>query len=368
MVGPTPILIGSQMLSGGGTEGQMVGLAKTLDPKRFEVHVICFRRDAVVADALIAKGVQVFELPVGSFVSLKNILHIWTLVQYLRKHQIRLFHAFDMPLAIFGAPVARFAGVPVVLSSIRGQRNLYSSGHERLLQFSDRFVHGIVANASSLVDFLGARGTPREFTRLCQNGIDTRPYEEIQRDLARPLTIGAVCVLRPEKNLELLMRAFSQLTDRASLRLRITGSGPMLESLKTLAVALRLESDVLSFHPATRDVPAALGEIDIFVSASFSEGLSNSIMEAMAAGCAVAASAVGGNLELIQDRATGLLFDPLRVETLTQALRTLVDDAPLRIRIAESGREWIGSNFSMAASARTMGSIYDGYLLAAGQD
>ena len=177
-----------------------------------------------------------------------------------------------------------------------------------------------------------------------------------------------MCVLRPEKNLELLMRAFSQLTDRASLRLRITGSGPMLESLKTLAVALRLESDVLSFHPATRDVPAALGEIDIFVSASFSEGLSNSIMEALAAGCAVAASAVGGNLELIQDRATGLLFDPLRVETLTQALRTLVDDAPLRIRIAESGREWIGSNFSMAASARTMGSIYDGYLLAAGQD
>jgi glycosyltransferase involved in cell wall biosynthesis len=160
----------------------------------------------------------------------------------------------------------------------------------------------------------------------------------------------------------LLLRAFAALLPAAEgLRLRITGSGPTLASLQALAADLKIGSAV-SFHPATSDVLGALRELDVFVLPSFSEGLSNSIMEAMASGCAVAASAAGGNVELIEDGVTGLLFDPLRVETLEAALRRLVEDARLRSRLAEAGAEFIEGRFSRSAAARRMESIYAGFL------
>ena len=354
----------SQMISSGGTERQLSELSKAIDHSRFEPHVFCFIGDEARAFELAAHGVKVVVLPVRSFARFSTIRHAFTFASYLRRHKIRIFHAFDMPFAIFGAPLARIAGVPVVLTSVRGNRDLYSPLHRKLLRVSDRFVDGIVANAVSLVDHLRRQGVSRNLLRICHNGIDLRRFPVVDRDAGRPLTIGCVCVLRREKNLETLLRAYAALSDRENLRLRITGGGQLLESLRSLAATLSLDSAEASFHPATDDVATALQELDIFVLPSFSEGLSNSLMEAMVSGCAVAASAVGGNLELIRDGETGLLFDPLQVESLTAALRRLVGDGALRRRLAAAGSTFIRERFSMSASARSMEGVYEEFLAA----
>ena len=231
-----------------------------------------------------------------------------------------------------------------------------------MLRFADRFVHGIVCNAAALVDDLTARGVPPALLRICHNGIAVSRFPSARREPSPTLTIGTVCVLRPEKNLELLLRAYGALQERRNLRLRITGSGPVLGSLQALALSLGLSSPEVSFQPAVTDVAAELAGIDIFVLPSLSEGLSNSIMEAMISGCTVAASAVGGNRELVRNGETGMLFDPSRVETLTEVLEELTGNGALRAKLSSAGAAFIRDGFAMSAAASKMQAIYDEFL------
>jgi len=98
--------------------------------------------------------------------------------------------------------------------------------------------------------------------------------------------------------------------------------------------------------------------IDIFVLPSLSEALSNALMEAMACGCAVVASNVGGNPELVRDGETGLLFNPGDASTLAAALQILIENESLRGRLAARGTELVRENFSIHSSAQRMSEIY----------
>jgi glycosyltransferase involved in cell wall biosynthesis len=98
--------------------------------------------------------------------------------------------------------------------------------------------------------------------------------------------------------------------------------------------------------------------IDIFVLPSLSEALSNSLMEAMACGCAVVASNVGGNPELVTDRQTGLLFPSRDAAALADGLRLLIGNERLRSTLAGAAACSIAERFSLAASARRMEQIY----------
>jgi L-malate glycosyltransferase len=358
---PVPVVLACQWLRGGGTERQMVELVKALDRSRFEPHVFCMIDDEATRRDLTGRGIPVQVLPVRTFAGVDTAKLAWSFGRYLRKQRIALFHAFDMPFAIFGAPVARLARTPVVLTSCRGHRALYEPKHQKMLRVSDRFTDGIVCNATALVEDLAASGLERERIHLCHNGLDIARFPSVRSESADGLTIGSVCVLRPEKNLQLLLRAFAALKDCQNLRLRITGSGPEEGALRALAGELGI---VVDFHPAVSDIGSELAKIDVFVLPSLSEGLSNSIMEAMACGCTVAASAVGGNLELVKNRETGMLFDPGKVETLTAVLEELVRDGALRARLAGAGAEYVRSSLSMSASVGRMSEIYDGYLAA----
>jgi glycosyltransferase involved in cell wall biosynthesis len=116
------------------------------------------------------------------------------------------------------------------------------------------------------------------------------------------------------------------------------------------------------FDGDSRDVAEALREIDIFVLPSLSEALSNSLLEAMACGCAVAASRTGGNPELVTHEETGLLFRPADAEDLTSVLLRLLADQDLRRRLAEAAPVFVASRFGIRDSVAVMASIYDRYL------
>jgi glycosyltransferase involved in cell wall biosynthesis len=176
------------------------------------------------------------------------------------------------------------------------------------------------------------------------------------------LVIGVVCVLRPEKGLDTLLDAFAQVRGlQPGMRLVVVGSGPCLPGLQDRARALGILPDCL-FEPATPHVAEWLQAIDIFVLPSLSEALSNSLMEAMACGCAVAASRVGGNPELVKDGETGLLFEPRDAAGLAEALRLLICDSTLRATFAANAARTIQSRFSLPAAARSLGEIYSALL------
>lgn len=356
-----------RQLGPGGTERQLTEMARGLDASRFRVHVGCFH-EGVRADDLRAAGIPILRLPVTSFMKPDAVTGAWQLGRYLRRNKIRLVHTFDYPLNCFAVPVARTFGVPIVLSSQRAHRNLVPGPYLRLLRVAERIANGIVVNSESVrQEMLTDERVPATRLHLCYNGIDTSRFSASPR-LRMPavadasLVVGVVCLLRPEKGLSTLLRAFAQVSQvQAGLKLALVGSGPERPGLETLAQELGIRSHCV-FEPTVADVAPWLRSIDIFVLPSLSEALSNALMEAMSCGCACIASSTGGNPELIRQSDTGLLFEPGNVQELAEQLSVVIADASLRRRLAEASTREIQHRFSLQASAARMAEIYESYL------
>ena len=358
-----PVMLMARELGLGGSERQLAEIALALDRDRFEPHVGCFTDVGFRAHDLREAGVPILELGVRSLVSQSALAGAWRMGRYLKRHGIRLVHAFDVPLDLFAVPVARFFQTPVVLASQRAHRSLTPGATRQLLRLTDRMVDGIVVNSRSVAGELAAEdGVPASMIRLAYNGVDTGLFRREGPRAPLPWTdasvvIGIICALRPEKGLLTLVEAFEGLRARDHrVKLLIVGSGPMLSQLQARAGA------DCHFQPAVRDVAPWLRAIDIFVLPSLSEALSNSLMEAMACGCCPVASDVGGNPELVEDGHSGLLFPAGDSAALGTRLALVVEDAGLRKRLAGNAVDAMRRSFTSAASARTMGAIYDEYL------
>ena len=362
-----PILLASQLLDGGGSERQMRQFATALIDLAFEVHVAFFRPDEVRERELRACGVQTVHIPLTSFGSpstLKVASQLWS---YLKTHSIQLVHAFDAPTCTFVLPIARLAGTRVVLASQRGNRRLDSTTTNRLRWLSDAVSHGIVVNAEALAVHLESEGVPKPKIRFCPNGLDTKRFSPDGRrrlpELAgASVVIGCVATHRPEKQLPFLVDSFAEMRrQRPGLRLVLVGSGSETSKIQERIVAHQLGPDCLMI-PHTPDTAEILRSIDVFLLTSASEGQSNSLMEAMATGCAVIGSNVEGTRDLIRDGVNGYLFEYLNQADLVRTTLALVDDATLRNKISADASEWVRSTMSLEASAMRMAAIYEEYL------
>jgi L-malate glycosyltransferase len=348
----------TRALGVGGSERQLTELAKSLDPAEFEPHVGCFLSEGFRAEELRAHGVPVAQFPVSSFLGPSLFSGALALGRYLRDHRIRLVHTFDVPLNLFGVPLARLSRVERVISSQRAHRALTPGLRRHLLRRIDGLVDGIVVNCEAVRrDLIDVDRVPPRLIHLCYNGIDTALFPPASEPRPGPVVIGVVCALRPEKGLDTLLEAFAALGPRPHARLLVVGSGPSLPGLQALAARLGLNGRCV-FEPATKDVAGRLRQIDIFVLPSLSEAFSNALMEAMACGCCVAASRVGGNPELVIDGETGLLFRAGDSAELTGVLDRLLEDTALRARLAGAGAERIRREFTIAQAAERMGAIY----------
>jgi len=366
-VSPKPVLLMVRELGLGGSERQMAELAQALDKSEFEAHVGCFIEDGFRAQELRRAGIPILALPVRSFLAFNALEGAWHMGQYLRRHRIQLVHTFDLPLTCFGVPVARAWGVRAVLSSQRANRALQPR-YRRLARFTDRLAHGIVVNCEAMrVHMIEDEGARPERLYVCPNWIDIEHYSPLP-PLRPPLlagaslVIGVVCALRPEKGLLTLIDGFSQVRDAApGLKLIIVGDGPMLGPLEQRARQQGLGQQCV-FQPGVADVREWLREIDIFVLPSLSEALSNSLLEAMASGCTMIASRVGGNPELVRDGKTGLLFTAGDAEDLARCLRSLIGSKPLREQLRENSLRFVRENFHKGASVGRMQELYRSFL------
>ena len=350
----------------GGSERQLAVTALGLDRNLFQPHVACFSGGGFRARELKRGGVPVLELGVRSLISGSVIHAARRLGRYLERHRIQIVHAFDVPSVLFAVPAATWYRVPVVLSSQRAHRALTPGLTRHLLRLTDRLADGIVINSQAVArELVTGDGVPRSLLHLAYNGIDTGRFQRDGPKAALPwpdprVVIGVVCALRPEKGLTTLLDAFAQVLERGPLaRLLIVGSGPMAEQLAERARQLRLGS-ACHFQAAVEEVAPWLRTMDIFVLPSLSEALSNALMEAMACGCCVVASEVGGNPELVENGKTGMLFAAGDSQALAVALDSLMQNETRRHNLADAGAAFIRDGFSSQAAAGRMGLIYTG--------
>lgn len=357
------VLLMVRELSIGGSERQLCEMAKALDPSRFAVHVAAFRPEGIRASELRRAGVPVVGIPLRSFRSPWR--GVRDLRQYVREHRIQIVHGFDPPSCLLIALAFPLTGRAVRLTSQRNYQQVRTPRVRWGMRIAHRLVDGIVVNCEAMREHLVRdERLRRERVHLCYNGLDTGRF---RRSAAPPagvvpagaMTIGAVCALRPEKNLSLLLEAFAAC--RASderLFLLVVGSGPEKARLEARAAQLNVAAHC-RFEPTVADVVPWLSLVDIFVLPSRFEALPNALMEAMACGCACVASRVGGTPELIAEGETGFLFDPGDGAALAAHLRRLIADGALRARLAEAAMARIRSEFSLETSAARLGAIYE---------
>jgi glycosyltransferase involved in cell wall biosynthesis len=239
---------------------------------------------------------------------------------------------------IYGTLVGRFSGIPAVVTS---RRDTGFSRNWRLRLFEQWLVNPlvdrVVAVSPTIADATRReRGLRPERILTIENGVDVSALEASLhlRDESRrawglaPETpaVGVVGHLSPIKGHADFLQAAAQVA-AADPRVRffLVGDGPLRPSLEALAGALGM-ADRVVFTGARKDAARLLAMLDIFVLPSHAEGMSNALLEAMAMGLPVVATAVGGNPDVVRDGVTGLLVPPRQPRALAGALAELLAD------------------------------------------
>jgi L-malate glycosyltransferase len=365
---PQPVLLMVRELTLGGCERDLTKMATHLDRSRFTPHVGCFIAKGLRFDELTARNIPVVEFPVRSFVSASMVSGARAMARYIKAHGIRLVHPFDVPTTLFGVPIARACGIPGVASQLSYRNHLYARRDLFLLRMVDRISSKIVVNSKEIQRHLVEEvGVHADLTYLCYNGVDTNEFhprdrQRVPRLKDSKLVIGIVCALREEKGLALLVEAFSKIRwERDAMKLVIVGQGPMRAQLEALRDRLDLQNEML-LAPATSEVAAWMRSIDIFVQPSTSESFSNAMLEAMACGCCVIGSRVGGTPELIGDQTSGLLFNSGDLDGLVECLRKVIRDEELRNRLASGAAHRAATEFSIERAVKRTEALYTSLL------
>ena len=365
MRAPQPIFLLIRELGIGGCERDVTKVATRLDRSMFSPRVGCAFPDGFRKKELEAAGIPIIRLSTGTFLSKNWLRGVRELAHYLRTHRIRLVHSYDCPMNILATPVAKLCGTPVVIASQLSYRSLNPPMDVWRLRFCDQLADRVVVNCKAIErHMIEDEMVAPERLYLCYNGVDPAVFhpggsEKPAALKDASLVIGSVCALRPEKRMDLLIEAFGRVQHlRAGLKLVIVGSGTEERTLRAQARNLGLE-DKCHFEPATRTVADWLRAIDVFVLPSSSEAFSNALLEAMACGCCVVGSRVGGTPELIEHGERGLLFEAGDGGQLAGALGMLIQQDSLRDGLAAASARFARETFPMDLAAARMQNLYE---------
>jgi glycosyltransferase involved in cell wall biosynthesis len=287
---------------------------------------------------------------------------ILRLARALRGRRIRVLHSFDFYSNMLGVPAARLAGVPVVIASQRDLGNLRPPFERRLHNVVLRFAHYLSVNAETVAERVRKAGiAPPRHIVMIRNGVDCGRFSGAldAESPARPITIGTVAVLRPEKGLSCLVQAARDVVERfPAVRFVIWGDGPLRLELEAQVRDLGL-AGVVTLAGATPEPEAALRQLHVFVLPSLSEASSNALLEAMASGRAVVATRIGGTPALIEDEVTGLLVPPGDPVELAGAIVRLIKEPELAARLAAQAQRRARTEFGIERMVARFEALYD---------
>jgi glycosyltransferase involved in cell wall biosynthesis len=347
----------------GGTELQLVGLIHRLDRKRFDPRLVTLRcgedlgREADCAHT---------ELDVRRLLSSQGLKELHRLRRLLRDERVGIVQTFFQDATLFGMVAARAANVPVRLIAFRDMGFWRTRSQEFGMRRVYPLATGFLANSEAVKSEACTRDrlSPSRW-RVIYNGIDVDRY----RFEAHPepeVAVGIVGNLnRRVKRADLFLRAAARVSRRnAHVTWHVVGDGELRAEYEALASDLGI-ADRVVFAGRVVDVAGYLRKLAIGVSCSDSEGLSNAVLEYMLAGCAVVATAVGGNLEVVRHGETGLVVLPGDETALADAVMTLLRDIPTRLALARNARSMVEREFGWERCVTQHEAYYDQALIAA---
>ena len=340
----------------GGLENGVVNVINGIDPGEFESSVCCLKDKGEFAARIRDPAVGVIEM--GWRTGNDPLLPL-RLAALFRRLGVDIVHTRNAEAFFYGMAGAKLAGVPHVIHSEHGRTFPEKPLRARLQRWLLGSVDYVFAVSARLRDDLVREiGVARERLDIIYNGVDLGRFSGAgpQSSTAEVL-IGSVGRLVAVKNYPLLLRALAALPISPPWRLVLVGDGPERASLESLAGELGIRERV-EFLGHRDDVPPLLQRMTVFVLPSVSEGLSNTLLEAMAAGAAIVASDVGGNREIVEHEASGLLFESDDLEGLSAALSRLISDPTLRKRLSDTAAARVREQFSLEGMLRRYEEMY----------
>jgi sugar transferase (PEP-CTERM/EpsH1 system associated) len=315
----------------GGLERVVIDLVNQASAD-FEFVVCCLDDAGPWATLVTAERGKVISLhrEAGKFLSV-----IRNLVKVIKRENIQVVHTHNVTAHLFGAIAARLSGVRI-LHTEHGKTIGNERHHARLNRIAHLFTdYTVVVSQQLAKEVERAEGVKPSRLETITNGIRLEEFgcqmerHVLREELGLPSSarlIGSVGRLVKDKNFPLLLRAFSSIARQYDdVALVLVGGGHLLSDLQDEARRLNVNRRV-HFLGTRGDIPKILGSLDVFVLSSTNEGLSVSLLEAMAAACPIVATAVGGNSTLIADGVNGLLVPSDDRTGLQLAITRLLDD------------------------------------------
>lgn len=362
-------------LSTGGLENGLVNIINRFPQNSYRHVIVCITTADEFSSRITAPGVDVIQMhkqpghDLGFYLKMRRTL---VRLQPQIVHS-RNLAALEMQLCTLG-----MRGVKRVhgehgreIGDLDGSNRKYLFFRRVMRPLIDHYIAVSADLEAWLKDRVGVRA-PR-VTQI-YNGVDhqrfapgsVKPLALLPQHWQCPndmLVVGTVGRLTPVKDQQTLLRAVALLRQQAPelaarLRVVIVGDGPLRGELEQLVTELQL-TECVWLAGDRRDVPALLHLMDLFVLPSLGEGISNTVLEAMASGLPVIATAVGGNLELVEDGATGALFPVGDVGSLQRTLADLLGNDEKRERRAVRAQAFVTSTFDWNKTVQAYLEVYD---------
>ena len=301
----------------------------------------------------------------------RDPLGIVELARLFRRLRPDVVHLNSSKAGVLGRIAAVTARVPVRIFTAHGWAFKATSGRDsRLYLLADRAVEPMTSMVICVSENerragLAAGVCTEKRSIVIRNAVEVGAAPARNRGDEPPVQIVSVGRLAPPKDFPTLVTAVARLPEGRA-HLRVFGDGPLRAELEAQTRALGIEAAV-EFAGEVPDARPHLEDADVFVLSSLSEGMPVSILEAMAAGLPVVASAVPGLEEVVVEGATGFLTPPGDADALTERLGRLVDDPSLRGRLGAAGRVRAEQHFSLPAWRNAHYSLYRSLLAERGR-
>ena len=361
----TRVLIVNSTLHIGGAEQVAASLARGLDRDQFEVAACYLKEPGLVAEQMVASGVELLHLP-GFRPNQPDYFTSLKLRGLIRSRDIRVIHTHDIHGMIDGAicrilaPSVRFVHT-FHFGNYPHRRPHYKWIEGSLWRLADTLV-AVGHNQANQIH--KCFGIPLDRLRVIWNGVDDPSLKAQPRqleDLSGPgvPVIASVSTLIPQKGLEHLLQAASILKASGDrFVLVIAGDGGLRDSLRTLANELGLNECVRFLGWVPQASEHLLPTCDIFVQSSLWEAMSVVVLEAMASSKPMVVTDVGENQHVVLNERTGLVVAPGDPGALADGLRRLLRDADLRRRMGSAARQRYESEFTTRNMISAHESLY----------
>jgi len=353
----------------GGAERILLRLIRLLPPEKYRASLVTFRLDPEVFHDFPC---PFHFLPLRRTYDFNALEMGLKLRKLIRSENIAIAHTFFETSDLWAGPIARFSGVPILISSRRDLGILRASKHHLAYRFVNRFFDRVLAVSQEVRNYcIVEDGLPPEKVLTLYNGIELDQIAS--RDSAAVSRASLGCVeashliitaanIRRVKGLDVLVRA-AAIVQREFPRAIFLIVGGILEpeyarELEELTRSLALP-DTVKFLGARKDVMPLLAISDVFCLPSRSEGFSNALVEAMASGLPCVATRVGGNAEALADGQSGFIVDSDAPQAMAERILILLRDPELRRRMGQRGKETVESRFSAHSMITQLVGVYD---------